>query len=251
VVSAPQVREDTDPTTGLDAGAAVITVGGEDSPQARAEDLATVLKYGALPTTFETDDAEAVSATLGADSLRAGLIAGIGGLVLVALAMILYYRALGLVTILGLSVFGSMLLLILTFLSETQGLTLTLAGVTGIVVAIGITSDSYIVYFERIKEEVNKGRPLRAAVDSAFPRAFRTILTADAVSAAGAILLWLLAVGPVKGFAVSLGLATVVDVIVAYFFTRNAAAYLVRTRFGDGGAASIRGAVGRPAEARP
>ncbi len=247
VVSAPEVRNDTDPTTGLDAGAAVITVGGGDDQQSEAEDLSTVLEYGALPTTFEADNTVAVSATLGSDSLRAGLIAGVGGLILVGLAMLLYYRALGLVTVLGLSVFGSLLISALGILSETQGLTLTLAGVTGIVVSIGITSDSYIVYFERIKEEVRKGRPLRAAVDSAFPRAFRTIVTADTVSIAGAVLLWLIAVGPVRGFAISLGIATVVDVIVAYFFTRPAAAYLVRTRWAEQAVVGIRPAVGRPA----
>ncbi len=243
VVSAPVVAEGVG-TEGLSPSAVTITIGGGDDQQGEAEDLATVLRYGALPATFETDRVEAVSASLGDDSLRAGLIAGVGGLILVGLALLLYYRALGLIAIAGLSVFGSLLLFLFSFLGETQGVTLTLAGVAGIVVSIGITSDSYIVYFERIKEEVRNGRSVRAAVDNGFRRAFRTILTADAVSLFGAILLFLLAVGAVKGFAVALGLATVIDVIVAALFTRFATAYLVRTKLGDGGRFSIRGAVG-------
>ncbi len=243
VVSAPVVAEGVGPQ-GLSARDVRITIGGGENQQTEAEDLATVLRYGALPATFTPDRVEAVSATLGADSLQAGLIAGIGGLVLVGAALLLYYRALGLVAIVGLSVFASLLVFLFSFLGETQGFTLTLAGVTGIVVSVGITSDSYIVYFERIKEEVRHGRSLRAAVDNGFKRAFRTILTADAVTLFGAVLLFLIAVGAVKGFAVALGLATVIDVLVAYYFTRPAAAYLVRTRLGEGGAASIRGATG-------
>ncbi len=245
VVSAPVVAEGVGPE-GLSPSAVTITIGGGDDQQSEAEDLATVLRYGALPATFETDRVESVSATLGDDSLNAGLVAGIGGLILVGFALLFYYRALGLIAIAGLSVFGAFLLFLFSFLGETQGVTLTLAGVAGIVVSIGITSDSYIVYFERIKEEVRHGRSVRAAVDNAFPRAFRTILTADAVSLFGAVLLFLLAVGAVKGFAVALGLATVIDVIVAAFFTRYAAAFLVRTRLGDGGRFSIRGATGLP-----
>ncbi len=245
VVSAPVVAEGVG-TEGLSPSAVTITIGTGEDQQDEAENLATVLRYGALPATFETDRVESVSATLGDDSLNAGLVAGVGGLILVGLAMLLYYRALGLVAIAGLSVFGSILLFLFAFLGETQGVTLTLAGVAGIVVSIGITSDSYIVYFERIKEEVRHGRSVRAAVDNAFPRAFRTILTADAVSLFGAVLLFLLAVGAVKGFAVALGLATITDVFVAAFFTRYAAAFLVRTGLGDGGWFSIRGATGLP-----
>jgi preprotein translocase subunit SecD len=253
VVSAPQVAAGVTPEEGLDAGSVIITVGSGEDQATEAEDLATVLRYGALPVTFERLREESVSATLGDDSLRAGLVAGLGGLILVAIAMVVYYRALGLVTVVGLSVFGSILVVIFSLLGEFQGLTLTLAGVAGIIVSIGITSDSYIVYFERIKEEVRKGRTLRSAVDHAFGRAFRTILTADTVSFTGAVLLWLIAIGPVRGFAIALGLATVTDVVVAYFYTRPATAFLVRTRLGEGGAFSIRGAVGHhgpePAEA--
>ncbi|NNC93169.1 MAG: MMPL family transporter, partial [Acidimicrobiia bacterium] len=127
----------------------------------------------------------------------------------------------------------------------SQGLTLTLAGVAGIIVSVGITSDSYIVYFERIKEEIRNGRTVEDAVQGGFGRAFKTILTADTVSFTGAILLWFLAIGPVKGFALALGLATMIDVFVAYFFTRNAVTMLANTRLGDGGRFSIRGTTGR------
>ena len=251
VVSAPVINEDVTPDEGLDAGNVVITIGfGAEDPQTEAEDLATVLRYGALPVAFEILTERQVSATLGEDSLQAGLIAGFGGLIFVALAMIAYYRALGMITVLGLTVFGSLLFVEFSLLSQLQGVTLTLAGVAGVIVAIGITSDSYIVYFERIKEEVRHGRAIRSAVDHAFPRAFRTILTADAASLVGAILLYAPAAAQVRGFALALGIATVTDVIVAYFFTRPAAAFVARSRLGDGGGLSIRGATGHPEEAQ-
>ncbi|MFQ5553927.1 MAG: protein translocase subunit SecD [Acidimicrobiia bacterium] len=247
VVSAPQVAADLLPGEPLEADGVVITIGTADEPQTEAEDLATILRYGALPTVFERERVETVSASLGSDSLNAGLAAGIGGLILVASAMLIYYRSLGLIAVVGLSVFGSLLVLAIILLGEFQGTTLTLAGVTGIIVSIGITSDSYIVFFERIKEEHRRGRPLRPAVDHAFQRALRTILTADTVTLVGSLLLWVLAIGPVKGFAITLGIATVIDVIVAYFFTRPAAMLLVRSRFGEGGVFSVRGAMGRTA----
>jgi len=248
VVSAPQVSEQLAAGEKLDADVVYITVGGGDEQQQEAEDLATILRYGALPTTFERERVESVSASLGSDSLRAGLIAGAGGLILVGAALLLYYRALGLVAIIGLSVFGSTLLVVISLMSRFQGTTLTLAGVTGIIVSVGITSDSYIVFFERIKEEHRRGRPLRTAVDQGFSRAFRTILTADTVTFVGSILLWILAIGPVKGFAITLGIATVIDVLVAYFFTRPTSQLLVRSRLGEGGWFSIRAATGRARE---
>ena len=150
-----------------------------------------------------------------------------------------------LVTVLGLSIFGSLVVGAYSVLGASQGLTLTLAGVAGIIVSVGITSDSYIVYFERIKEEIRHGRTVEDAVEEGFSRAFRTILTADTVSFTGAILLWFIAIGPVKGFALALGLATLIDVFVAYFFTRNAVALLASTRLGEGGAFSIRGTTGK------
>lgn len=244
VISAPQVSENVDPNIGIAGGSAVITLGAGENQQVEAQDLAVVLRYGSLPVAFERDQVQSVSATLGSDSLRAGLIAGLAGLLLVALYMIFYYRVLGVVTIFGLSIFGSLMLIVLGLLSVSAGLTLTLAGVTGIVVSVGITADSYIVYYERIKEELRRGRTLRAAVDEGFKRAFHTVLTADTVSILAAVLLWLLAVGPVKGFALTLGIATFLDVIVAYFFTRNAGALIALGALGEGGFFSIRGAAG-------
>jgi protein-export membrane protein SecD len=247
VFSAPQISEEVAPGDSLDAGSVIITVGGED-PEREAEDLATILRYGALPTTFEREREESVSASLGSDSLRAGLYAGFGGLALVALAMLFYYRALGSVAVVGLTVFGSVLLVSFTLLSRYIGLTLTLAGVTGIIVSVGITADSYIVFFERVKEEHRRGRPLRAAADAGFRRAFRTILTADFVTALGSALLWMLSIGPVRAFAIALGISTVIDVLVAYYFTRPAVMLLVRSRLGEGGALTVRGAMGRTAD---
>lgn len=240
VISAPNVL----PDEGISGGSAQITMGGALDPEAEAKDLEIVLKYGALPVVLEREQDQFVSASLGKDSLNAGLIAGFGGLALVAVAMVFYYRILGFITVVGLSIFGSLIFSAYSVLGSSQGLTLTLASVAGIIVSVGITSDSYIVYFERVKEEIRHGRTVEDAANDGFSRAFRTILTADFVSFTGAILLWFLAIGPVKGFALALGLATVVDVIVAYFFTRPAVAMLAESRFGEGGRFSIRGASG-------
>ncbi|MBT8214550.1 MAG: protein translocase subunit SecD [Acidimicrobiia bacterium] len=247
VQSAPVVQDSAQP---LQAESVVITIGtgGDAEPQAEAEDLATILRYGALPTTFEREAVESVSATLGEDSLNAGLIAGLGGLVLVAVALVLYYRILDAVAVVGFTIFGSFLLLIIVMLGQFQGTTLTLAGVAGVIVSIGITADSYIVFFERIKEEAHRGRPLRSSVDHGFERAFHTIVTADTVTAVGAVLLYTLAIGPVKGFALTLGIATVIDVIVAYYWTRPAVLYLARSGMAEGGFMTIRGAVGEVQE---
>jgi preprotein translocase subunit SecD len=251
VQSAPQISPEIPVGEGISGGTAIITLGGSEDQESEARDLAIVLRYGALPVAFEQQTVQSVSATLGSDSLQAGLIAGIGGLILVAAAMIAYYRALGLVNVVGLSVFASVLWVTYSLLGETQGVTLTLAGVAGVIVSIGITSDSYIVYFERIKEEVHGGRSLRAAINHAFSRAFRTILTADTVSFSAAVLLFLLAAGSVRGFALALGLATIADVVVAYFFTRPAVALVARTQLGEGGKFSIRGATGSAVEVTP
>ncbi|MGI9649192.1 MAG: protein translocase subunit SecD [Acidimicrobiia bacterium] len=244
VISAPSVASSVDPNVGI-SGGAQITLGGSLDPGREAKDLEIVLKFGSLPIVLEREQVQFVSASLGNDSLNAGLLAGFGGLALVGVAMLFFYRILGLVTMVGLSIFGSLLVVAYSLLGASQGLTLTLAGVAGIIVSVGITSDSYIVYFERIKEEVRHGRTVEDAVEEGFSRAFRTILTADFVSFTGAILLWFLAIGPVKGFALALGLATIIDVIVAYVFTRNAVALLAGTRLGEGGRFSIRGTTGR------
>jgi preprotein translocase subunit SecD len=206
-----------------------ITITGDFS-ESEAKDLALVLRYGSLPVELERQTVQTVSATLGDDSLRAGVLAGIVGLVLVAVYMTLYYRALGLVVVGGLAVWGTLLYSIISWLGATQGLALTLAGVTGIIVSIGVTVDSYVVYFERLKDEVRSGRTLRTSTERAFRRAFRTILAADVSAFIGAAVLWWLTVGSVRGFAFFLGLSTVLDVTVAWFFTRPVVTYLSRNR---------------------
>jgi preprotein translocase subunit SecD len=201
-----------------------------DFTQSEAKDLALVLRYGSLPVQLERQSVQTVSATLGKDSLAAGLIAGAIGLGLVALYMLVYYRALGLVVWLGLAVSGALMYSIITYLGQTSGLALTLAGATGIIVSVGVTVDSYIVYFERLKDEVRSGKTVRSSVDRGFSRAYRTILAADTASFIGAMLLYLLTVGPVRGFAFFLGLSTLLDVVIAYFFTRPMVIILGRNR---------------------
>jgi preprotein translocase subunit SecD len=248
VTSAPTIDSRLQPGESLTASGVQITIGAAEDAQTEAQDLASILRYGALPTELVRQQLESVSASLGEDSLNAGLIAGVIGLIVVAFALVGYYRVLGVVAVVGLTVFGSLLIAALILMGNFQGTTLTLAGVTGIIVSVGITSDSYIVFFERVKEEHRKGRPLRPSVDQGFEKAFSTILKGDTVTFMGSILLWLLAIGPVKGFAITLGVATVIDVIVAYYFTRPAVMYLVRSKLGEGGGFSIRGATGRTKE---
>jgi preprotein translocase subunit SecD len=199
--------------------------------QRQAEDLALVLNYGALPIQLQTERVETVSATLGHDSLRAGLVAGLVGIGAVAVYMVLYYRALGIVVIVGLGVWSALSYSIITALSSSSGLALSLSGVTGIVVSVGVTTDSYIVYFERMKDEIRTGKTVRSAVDHAFKRAWRTIVSADLASFIGAALLFWLTVGAVRGFAFFLGLSTLLDLITAYFFKRPMVALLARSRF--------------------
>ena len=221
-----------------------------DFSQSEAKDLALVLRYGSLPVQLERQSVQTVSATLGKDSLAAGLIAGAIGLGLVALYMLIYYRALGLVVWLGLAVSGALMYSIITYLGQTSGLALTLAGATGIIVSVGVTVDSYIVYFERLKDEVRAGKTVRSSVDRGFSRAYRTILAADTASFIGAMLLYLLTVGPVRGFAFFLGLSTLLDVVIAYFFTRPMVIILGRNRlFTEARWLGIaRGLAARPAE---
>ncbi len=237
--------------TGIDDGKSVIDTPGNpdaDSPttsEEEAKDLALVLRYGSLPITLEQQEVNQVSPTLGTDSLNAGLQAGLLGLFLVMLYMIVYYRALGFIVWLGLAIFASLIYTIMTLLSETAGLALTLAGVAGIIVSIGVTADSYIVAFERLKDEVRAGKSVRAAVERGMSRSFKTILVADFVTGSGAIILFFLAVGAVRGFALTLGLATIADVLVAYFYTRSAVHLLARTkRFSGTGFFSLRRALG-------
>lgn len=197
---------------------------------AQAKSLALELRYGSLPVRFIPQSVQTVSATIGKDSLKAGLLAGLGGIAVVLLYMMVYYRALGVVVVVGLGVGGALLYSILTELGQSAGYALTLAGVTGIIVSIGITVDSYVVYFERLKDEVRSGRTVRQSVERGFTRAFRTVLTADFVSFLAALILYLLTVGSVKGFAFTLGLSTLLDVFTAYFFIRPMVIIVGRTR---------------------
>jgi preprotein translocase subunit SecD len=183
-----------------------------------AKDLALVLKYGALPVPLERQTVQDVSPSLGKDQLRSGIAAGLIGLGLVALYMLVYYRLLGIVIWAGLLLAAGALYTLTSWLGSQIGLTLTLSGVTGIIVSVGITVDSYVVYFERLKDEVRSGKTIRSSLDRGFSRSFRTILAADLVSLIGAALLYFLAVGSVRGFAFFLGLSTLLDVFVAYFF---------------------------------
>ena len=199
--------------------------------QQSANALAVDLNYGALPISLVKVTSQVVSPTLGAASLRAGLIAGLVGLALVMAYMIFYYRALGVVVVLGLVSTAALLYAIISALGNTSAqLTLDLSGITGLIVSIGITVDSYVVYFERLKDEVRAGRSIRASVDRGFKSAYRTILSADAVSFIGALVLWWLSVGAVRGFAFMLGLSTLIDVFTAYFFTRPLVILLGRNR---------------------
>ncbi|HXX91468.1 MAG TPA: protein translocase subunit SecD [Acidimicrobiales bacterium] len=189
--------------------------------EAGAKNLALALNYGALPVRLVQINKQTVSPSLGKSSLKAGLAAGIGGLVLVLIYMLLYYRALGFVVICGLVVTGAYLWAIISALGRSgMNLTLDLAGVTGLILSIGITVDSYVIYFERLKDEARSGRSVRTSVGVSFTGAFRTILAADLVSMMGAIVLWLLAAGEVRGFAFMLGLATLMNIVITYFFTR-------------------------------
>ena len=196
-----------------------------------AENLANVLKFGALPLNLDVQAVESVSPTLGTDQLRAGILAGIIGLALVGLYMLLYYRALGVVAFLSLVIAGVITYSAFVVLGRTAGFTLTLAGVAGAIVAIGITADSFVVYFERLRDEVRDGKSLRQAADAGWVRARRTLLAADFVSLLAAVVLYWLSVGNVRGFAFALGLTTVVDVIVAFFFTRPLVAIMCRSRW--------------------
>lgn len=205
------------------------------SEEARA--LANVLKFGALPVTLDVAEITTVSPTLGADQLQAGLLAGGIGLLLVVLYLLAYYRALGVVAVLSLVVAATLTYSIFVILSRTVGLALTLAGVAGAIVAIGITADSFIVYFERIRDEVRDGRSLRVGAEVGWSRARNTLLAADFVSLLAAAILYFISVGNVRGFAFVLGLTTLIDVFVAFIFTRPLVALLAKSSwFAKGGA---------------
>ena len=203
--------------------------------QDQANQLADILKFGSLPLSFTPLTVNSVSAQLGHNSLEAGLAAGILGLVLVVIYMFIYYRGLGLVSVSSLLIAGLLAYLSVVLLSRYQNYTLELSGIAGLVVAIGITADSFIVFFERLRDEVRDGKTLRPAVESGWKRARRTILVSDTVSFLAAVLLYHFAVSDVQGFAYTLGLTTLIDVLVVFLFTKPMVTLLAGTKFYGGG----------------
>ena len=199
--------------------------------EAQASSLSTSLKYGALPISFEEPSSDTIGPSLAGDQLRAGLTAGAIGLALVMLYCLLYYRGLGLVVIASLGAAGAITYAMVLLLSETAGFTLTLPGVAGLIIAVGITADSFIILFERIRDEMRDGKSMRVAVESGWVRARNTTLAADAVSLLAAVVLYLFASGVVKGFAFALGLTTLIDLVVFFYFTKPMVSYLARYRF--------------------
>jgi preprotein translocase subunit SecD len=220
IVSAPSVNEAITSGTGEITGS---------FSEARAKDLAVVLNSGSLPVNLERRDVETVSPTLGKESLRQGILAGAVGLILLMLYLAFYYRLLGIVTWFGMAIWGVLAIGLVSVLGHTIGYALSLAGVAGIIVSLGITADSYIVFYERLKDEVRHGKTLRAAVVPAFNRSWRTIIAADIVTITAAIVLYLLAIGSVRGFALTLGLSTALDMFVVYFFKRPVVFLLARS----------------------
>ena len=198
--------------------------------ESEAKDLARVLKSGALPVRLEVQAVQIVSPTLGDDSLNAAVVSGLIGVLLVLLFMLLYYRLLALIVVFGITLSGLVQWNVISLLSTTNGLALSLAGIAGIIVSIGVTVDSYVVFFEKLKDELKSGRSLKNSAERGFKSAWRTILAADIVSLIGAFTLWYLTVGSVRGFAFFLGLSTLCDIVIAWFFTRPAMLMIARTK---------------------
>ncbi|MFM8662895.1 MAG: protein translocase subunit SecD [Acidimicrobiaceae bacterium] len=226
VISAPTVNEPE-----FTGGTVQIT--GSFTPE-EARDLAKILEFGAVPVRFGVSQAQTVSATLGSDSLRAALISGLVGILLVALLLFAYYRLMAFFVIAGLSVSVALLWSVISFLSRTNGLALSLSGIAGIIVSIGIAVDSYIVFFERIKDEIRAGKTLKNSALRSFESAWRTIVAADTVSFIAAIVLWYLTVGSVRGFAFFLGISALTDILVTFFFTRSAVLLFARSKGAQG-----------------
>ena len=227
VVSTPSVNDGA-----ITGGQAMIS---GNFTQDSAQSLASVLKYGALPLAFTVSSVDNVSATLGGEQLHAGIIAGIVGLALVVLYCFLYYRGLGIVVVSSLVVAAALTYAAMVLLGSTAGFALSLPGIAGAIVAIGITADSFVIYFERIRDEVREGRSLRSAVETGWRRARQTVLIADAVSLLSAFILFILAIGLIRGFAFTLGLTTIIDIVVVFFFTKPIMTLLARTKFFGGG----------------
>lgn len=228
VISAPRLDGTTGARCPINTGQAQIS---GNFTQQSANDLANVLKYGALPLSFDVSSVDAVSPTLGGEQLRAGLIAGVIGLILVAGYCLLYYRGLGLVVISSLAIAGLFTYASMVLLGSAVGFTLSLAGIAGAIVAIGITADSFIVYFERIRDEIREGRTLRTALETGWRKARGTVMMADGVSLLSAVVLFILSVDQVKGFAFTLGLTTVIDLLICFFFTHPIVILLGRSTF--------------------
>lgn len=228
VMSAPSVNE---PILGGSA-----TISGTFTAE-EAQNLAQVLKFGALPVSLEASEVQQISPTLGNDQLRAGLLAGAFGLLLTIIYLFIYYRALGLVAAASLLIAGAGLYVTVVVLGRTIGFTMTLAGVAGAIVAVGISADSFVVYFERLRDELREGKRLKVAADNGWTRARRTILAADFVTILAALVLFYLSVGSVRGFAFTLGLTTLIDIAVAFMFTHPVVVLLAKSRwFSSGGA---------------
>lgn len=227
VESSPQAGEDVQCNQGIAGGSAQIT---GSFTEAQAKDLALVLKYGALPVSFEASTTTTVSPTLGREALHGGLIAALIGLGVVFLYVAFFYRFLGLLVWVGILFHGAITFGIVIILGKTAGFALTLAGIAGLIVSFGIAADSFIVYFERLKDEVQGGRTVRASIDRAWQSAWRTIVAADLVTALAAFVLYLLAVGSVRGFALMLGLSTALDLFVSYLFMHPAVWLLAQTK---------------------
>lgn len=223
VVSAPVVQSPT-----FDNGQVQIS---GSFTQSEASKLAKYLQFGAVPVKFDIPTVQTVSASLGKDSLSAAILSGALGVLLVLIFLLFYYRAIALVVVGGLGVSGLLLWSVISFISKTNGLALTLSGAAGIIVSIGVTVDSYVVFFERLKDDVQSGKSLRNSAQRGFTSAWRTILAADTVSLLGALVLWWLTVGSVRGFAFFLGLSTLSDIVVSYFYTRPMVLLLARTKF--------------------
>ncbi|WP_408991998.1 protein translocase subunit SecD [Streptomyces sp. 1268] len=221
VVSAPSVRQ------ALSKNA---QISGSFTQQS-AEDLGNILSYGALPLTFKEVSVTTVTAALGSEQLQAGLIAGAIGLALVIIYLVVYYRGLAFIALLSLLVSGILTYTIMSLLGPAIGFALNLPAVCGAIVAIGITADSFIVYFERVRDEIREGRTLRPAIERAWPRARRTILVSDFVSFLAAAVLFIVTVGKVQGFAFTLGLTTLLDVVVVFLFTKPLMTLMGRTKF--------------------
>jgi len=222
VVSAPRIID------AILGGQAQIT---GNFTQQEASDLANVLKYGSLPLAFDRGEVQQVSPTLGSDQLRAGILAGALGLLLVIVYSFFYYRALGIVTVGSLALAALLLWMAAIILGKNLGFTLTLAGIAGTIVAIGITADSFIIYFERLRDEIREGRTFRSAVESAWVRARRTIVISDLVSLIAATLLFIFAIGGVRGFAFTLGLTTIIDLLIIFLFTKPLITLLAKVPF--------------------